>query len=166
MMDEDENAFRNKKPVKLAALVEGMDMPGSPFLAFLNLETGEIVEVLEEYLETMEKVEGDELEEFMEDEEMKTAYDVLIDHCERYLALPGRYEIDEYEIMRDFCESLEDDELSEALCRAIRGRGAYRKFKDGIYEHGIAEDWYKFREEAFKEIAKNWCIYNRISCIG
>lgn len=45
----------------------------------------------------------------------------------------------------------------ETLCNAIRGRGAFSKFKDCIHRFEIAENWYKYRAETFKEIAIQWC---------
>lgn len=84
----------------------------------------------------------------------------------KYLPLPGIHDVDEYEIMSNFCCSLEDKKLSEILCQAIRGRGAFGWFKDGIYKYGLSDDWYRFREEAFKGIAIDWCIENQLSYIG
>ncbi|MCC6568509.1 MAG: hypothetical protein IT315_04670, partial [Anaerolineales bacterium] len=38
----------------------------------------------------------------------------------------------------------------------IRGSGAFRRFKDTIYRYRIEEDWFRFRDEAYKEIAVSW----------
>ncbi|WP_276662556.1 UPF0158 family protein [Syntrophomonas wolfei] len=51
------------------------------------------------------------------------------------------------------------------LLYAIRGRGAFRRFKDKVQRLGIQQQWDKFREEAFKEIAIDWCEYNNIPYI-
>ncbi|MCD8021312.1 MAG: UPF0158 family protein [Clostridiales bacterium] len=40
---------------------------------------------------------------------------------------------------------------------AIRGRGAFRRFKDGIYYHGIEQQWYDYQADAYKQIAVRWC---------
>lgn len=79
-----------------------------------------------------------------------------------YLPLPTKFDIHEYSIMERFCRSREDDEMRDDLCDAIRGRGAFRRFKDSIHEHGIADDWYKYRDEALREIAIEWCEENGI----
>ena len=55
--------------------------------------------------------------------------------------------------MERFCLSREDDDL----CDAIRGRGAFRRFKDRVQAYGIAEDWYRYRDAALREIAVAWC---------
>ena len=39
----------------------------------------------------------------------------------------------------------------------IRGRGAFRRFKDRMQAYGIAEAWYRYRDEALRELAIAWC---------
>ena len=73
-----------------------------------------------------------------------------------YLQLPTKFDIHEYAIMERFCISLEDEEMANILLNAIRGRGAFRRFKDTLYQHGIEEHWYKYRQQALEEIAEGW----------
>lgn len=70
--------------------------------------------------------------------------------------MSGRYEIDEYHIMEDFCSSLEDEGLKEDLLYAIEGRGAFRRFRDSIHRRGIEKDWYQYRDGRLEEIAIDW----------
>jgi hypothetical protein len=46
--------------------------------------------------------------------------------------------------------------------RKIKGRGAFRRFKEAIHWHCIVEDWYRFREESFKKIARDRLELNEI----
>jgi hypothetical protein len=55
-----------------------------------------------------------------------------------------------------------DDDQRDELLDAIRGRGAFRRFKDAIHRFGIADEWYRFREEAFEEIAADFLEVNGI----
>jgi hypothetical protein len=71
--------------------------------------------------------------------------------------LPDRFEINEYRIMERFCLSIDDEDMRDALCDAIRGRGAFRRFKDRMQVYGMAEEWYRYRDEALREIARAWC---------
>ncbi len=73
-----------------------------------------------------------------------------------YLKLPSKFDIDEYEIMERFCLSISDEKISDVLLGKIRGSGAFRRFKDTIYRYRIEEDWFRFRDEAYKEIAVSW----------
>jgi Uncharacterised protein family (UPF0158) len=75
---------------------------------------------------------------------------------EDWLALPTKFEIHEYAIMEEFCWSVEDPSLREELLNAIRGRGAFRYFKDTIRRHGVEDEWYRYREDALEKKAIEW----------
>ena len=75
---------------------------------------------------------------------------------EDYLTLPGKFKIHEWSIMEQFAYSVEDEAASDELLAAIHGRGGFRYFKDTVRRLGIEQDWYRFRDEAFKEIARDW----------
>ena len=64
--------------------------------------------------------------------------------------------------MKNFCNSLENEEIKDKLLATIKGKGAFRRFKDNIYEFGIEDKWYEYREKAYREIAINWCETNNI----
>ena len=55
--------------------------------------------------------------------------------------------------MERFCYAVDDEEMRDDLFNAIQGSGAFRRFKDSIHKHGVADDWYKHRDDALKEIA-------------
>jgi len=58
--------------------------------------------------------------------------------------------------MNDFACSIDDLDVRDELLLAIRGRGAFRYFKDSIHRLGIQQDWYDFRTAAFERIAADW----------
>lgn len=82
---------------------------------------------------------------------------------EHLVALPTKFDIHEYAIMEEFCQGYSGRRLAERLCSAIRGRKAFRRFKDVIHEAGVADEWYRFRDETFAQIAIDWCEANDIS---
>ncbi len=49
-----------------------------------------------------------------------------------------------WEFMQQFTETLPAGRAREALEQAIQGRGAFRRFKDGVYDHGLVEEWTDF----------------------
>ncbi|MBP7961544.1 MAG: hypothetical protein KA003_06200 [Caldilineaceae bacterium] len=81
------------------------------------------------------------------------------------LELPTKFEIDEDTIMERFCLSVEPDWLADDLLGKIRGKDAFRRFKDAIHRHGIADDWYAYRQGAFEEIAVGWLAENGIAFV-
>ena len=141
--------------VTLKDIIEGLEFQSDEQSSYLNTATGEVVSVTTEELQAAE--EDEPLEDFPEwqHDAIRIARDMVeMDH---YLPLPDRFEINEYSIMERFCLSVDDDDLRDDLCDAIRGRGAFRRFKDRVQAYGIAEAWYRYRDEALREIAVAWC---------
>ena len=82
-----------------------------------------------------------------------------------YLKIPDQFEIHEYKIMERFCLSVPDEDISNELLDKIRGRGAFRNFKDAVYDFGIEKDWFKYRDKAYREIAVDWLEFNELAYI-
>ncbi|MGD8751955.1 MAG: UPF0158 family protein [Anaerolineales bacterium] len=147
--------------VRLKDFIQEMDVFGDEYRVFLNVRTGEFVVLSDEELGAAE--EGESLEDFPEwqRESIQKAGEVLFG--DDYRELPSRFDIHEYAIMERFCYSVEDDKLRNRLLNSIRGRGAFRYFKDTIHEYGIVDTWYEYREQAFKEIATEWLESHNIA---
>jgi hypothetical protein len=150
--------------VKLKRVVDEMDMQMDDYRHFLHKETGEIVTVSVEELSIAE--DSDEEDDFSaypdwQQDSIRDALDINI-NWEKYLELPAKYEIHEYSIMEDFCGSIENDRISNALCAAIAGKGAFRQFKDAIVRYRVDHQWYALREAALREIAIGWCKRNKL----
>jgi hypothetical protein len=65
----------------------------------------------------------------------------------RYAAIPKQDSRVGYRDMEEFIWALNNDHLREVLETAIRGRGAFRRFKDALYRHPQAEaEWFTFRD--------------------
>ena len=79
------------------------------------------------------------------------------DFSDDLIILPDQYEIHEYRIMEEFLETIEDVKTYNCMAIAMQGKGAFRRFKDMAINLGLIEDWYKFRNEAYKKIAIRWC---------
>ncbi|WP_087973499.1 UPF0158 family protein [Oceanobacillus rekensis] len=99
-----------------------------------------------------------------EQENRMTALDV-VENFEKYIELPTKYEINEYEAMEDFSIRVSDQGKQDALLRAIKGKGAFRRFKDKIIDFEIEDQWYSYRDERFKQITIKWCHKNNIKYI-
>ena len=142
-------------PVKLSDLIEGMDFQSDERFSYLNTITGEVVSITDEELRAAE--EDAPLEDFpdWQHDVIRMAKDIV--ETDHYLPLPDRFEMHEYQIMERFCLSVDDEDMRDDLCDAIRGRGAFRRFKDRVQLYGLADDWYRYRDEALREIAIAWC---------
>jgi hypothetical protein len=51
----------------------------------------------------------------------------------------------------------------DELLDAIHGAGAFRSFRSAIRRLGIEDDWFRFRQLAFEEIAKDWLTAHDVS---
>jgi hypothetical protein len=147
--------------VKLSDIIDGMENQSDENSSYLDRETGDIVIISEYDMRTAE--DNESLEDYpeWEQEQIAIARDI-INETGRYLELPTKFDINEYEIMEKFCNSLEDAELRELLYNKIKGSGAFRRFKDALYQNGIEDDWFAYRNKAFKDIALEWCRENDI----
>jgi Uncharacterised protein family (UPF0158) len=79
------------------------------------------------------------------------------DDPERWLAVHGEGSREGYRDMELFIASVEDPGRAERLASAIRGRGAFRRFKDELARWpGELERWYAFSEERQRGRARSW----------
>ena len=128
--------------VNLSDIVEALEMISDSSEAFLNKRTGEIV-WLSEY---MDRAEYEELSDQLDED--------------GFYRLPTQYDIHEYKIMTDYIDSLPSGEFQKRLSIAVRGRGAFRRFKDELSWYGISSEWYSFRDRALEKLAETWCQDN------
>lgn len=98
------------------------------------------------------------------DEDDKEIAELMDVEWDRFIRLPGKYEIHEYRMMEEFIESLENQKIQSELYRAIQGRGAFRRFKDKIRCEGIEQQWYDYQNNAYREFALRWCKDNNLRC--
>ena len=144
-----------KATVNLEEVLEAIEMRTRDSNYFYNKNTGEIHYITDDELrEAEDDIDISEYPEWQQ-ESIKTAIDIL--STDDYIKLPDDYEIDDYEIMEDFCYSIEDKELRNEIIKAIDGKGAFRIFKDKIYEYDLADEWYDYQDKRFREIAIDWC---------
>jgi hypothetical protein len=79
------------------------------------------------------------------------------DDPERWLAVDGEGSREGYRDMELFIASVEDPGRAERLAVAIRGRGAFRRFKDELARWpGELERWHALSEERQRGRARSW----------
>ena len=128
--------------VKLSDIIEAIEMTDPYSEYFLDRETGEIVWLNEM---GMDRAETEDI-------------------CERldahgFYRFPTSFDIREYDMMEEFIETLPATARNR-LGQAIRGKGAFRRFKDTIRQLGVDEQWYQYQASAYRKIAIEWCERN------
>jgi Uncharacterised protein family (UPF0158) len=148
----------------IQAIVDALEMQLDEWLAFLDRDTGEVHHVQLSTLSFIEEGGDPEEADVEDDEEAKLAL-AIVEHRDRFLRLPTKFDIHEWEIMREFSESVGPQQFSNDLLNAIRGEGAFRYFKDTLYRYRREKEWFAFREEALRDIAIEWCEDNGIEYV-
>ena len=148
-------------PVLLRHVIEAIDLPNNNWRSYLNVDTGEIITVTDEDRHLVEQ--GDDFDDRPEwqREELPKVRDAL--ESDRFLELPGSFEVHEWSMMERFAQERPTARQREELLDSLHGRGAFRMFKSAIRRLGIEDGWRLFRDSAFAQIAKDWLEAHDIS---
>jgi hypothetical protein len=145
--------------VSLRDVVEALDLESDELHSYLDPDTGEIVTFNEDEARIAESGKWETAPAWMQ-EYLPKVKRALED--DRMLELPDRVHIDEWRMMQDYA-------LEEAQCRcrseltsAVYGEGAFRRFKSAIRLLGLEDSWYRYRQAAFEQVAKEWLEENKI----
>lgn len=151
---------------------------------YLDLESGHIVLVTDETRRELEGIYRKESHE--EDEDASSLTEalerdlpdsdtdalVMADQMERgfgtrYLRVPTIDSHEAYGDMEEFIDTVEDGRLQARLADAIRGRGAFRRFKDVLLEHPPErERWFRFKDEQMRRRVLEWLEEEGIQPVG
>jgi hypothetical protein len=150
--------------VKLMDLTDGLEMVPEESAAWLDRQTGRVIIVENEVLQAVESVEGDEVPPDLEDwqEEQLPAARGICASDKRYVALPDKFEFHEYRHMKRFIGTVADGSIADQLWQTIKGKGAYRYFKDTAHRLGLIDDWYRYRDEAMNQFMLDWAEANNV----
>ncbi|MEE4383230.1 MAG: UPF0158 family protein [Pseudomonadales bacterium] len=144
--------------VRLAEIAGAFEEATHEAQQYLDRETGEILFLPDEFAGFDEDEDPeDEADdpEWMQEERAQAR--LVQAHPERFLRLPDQAELDEPRIIRDFCASLAEGAARKRLEEAFRGRGAFRRFKDALFDLDLEQAWYVFQRRAFERLAVAWC---------
>ena len=139
--------------VSLQDIVDAMDLPNQEWQSFLDLESGEIITVTDDDRSSLEESEAELLPEWQR-EHLPKVREAL--ESDRFLRLPGSFEIHEWSIMERFGHTIDGPSARGELLDAIHGSGAFRVFRSTIERLGLRDQWYSFRGAAFEEVARQW----------
>jgi len=165
--------------VDLAQLAAALEYNSWETHYYLDLETGEIVLLtdetfhqLEEIYEEAEAGEPLDLAAYLErdDQPAWQKQDVLlaaqVEDRGRYAPIEADDPHEGYRDMEDFIATVRDDRLQKQLWRAIRGRGAFGRFKDILARRpDELERWFEFTDRLNQQRALDWLVAEGIEPI-
>jgi hypothetical protein len=86
-----------------------------------------------------------------------------IDDTERYVALPGKRDLDLGKpVALEFART-QLPECYEQVCGIFAHRGAYARFKDLLERHRHLDAWHQWEEAQTRQALRTWCAENRIT---
>lgn len=116
---------------------------GSGFLRYYDREKDEIVMIAE-------------YDTFEEDEELRELIDN--DESDRYVYIDTFMGYDPgWKCMEKFVLNVVDDSKRDEFAYAISGKGAFRNFRYFAEKYDLLDSWYKFRDEYWLALAREWC---------
>ena len=123
--------------VKLQDVIDGIDMVSEDSTCHLDRETGEVLFI-------SEIADNDYDDDILE---------LLEEGSDRFIEFPSQWDRNDYQTMVDFIESLPQRQEQNLLAISINGSGAFRRFKYTASELGLLDDWYRFLNNAHRELA-------------
>ncbi len=149
---------------KLSALTDALEFESVERRTYFDRYTGRVVSVADEILSAVEEGNDKALTSVpgWQKEEVETARAIVNHSGDRFIDPPGKFEFNEYRHMERFIASLPDTKAAEQLWRAIKGHGAFHRFKDTLYRLGIQDQWFGFRDEAMKAFVIGWAEVNHV----
>jgi hypothetical protein len=167
--------MKRKLNVDLGKLELALQTDSYEMHPYLDLETGEIILIMDEFRRELERIydeiydeEGNRvvaLEEYLagrddpdwQEERLLDADRVEQGYGTRYIPIEKDDPYADYKDMERFIPTVDDPELRERLWRAIRGRGAFRYFKDVLWEHpDVREEWFAFKDARSQRRLERW----------
>ena len=152
--------------LKLQHLIDAMSLQFDDSTQFLDRYTGEILLVSDEDMRTAENINTDsdlsDLPDWQKETVLLALAVIIQEGTGKYIEIPTKVQINEYRIMEKFCSTISSERIQKNLYESIRGRGAFRKFKNGVCRLNVENTWYKYYENELKMIALEWCAANKI----
>lgn len=140
-------------PISLRTLIEKLERGCEAQRAYLNRTSGEFA-VLD--ASQLDRRQPDQ------DPDGSNSNAAQILGSREWLPLPGPYEIDDFDIMVQFCYSVEDRAVRAELLHRVEGPGAFARFSNALSHHNLDQDWLAFKQSQYKRFAIEWLEWNSI----
>ncbi len=168
----------------------GFAFDGGPGEAasYLDVETGEVLWVSTEVRQELERIDEEIDADLVDNEPRQAAIaaaaagrglpDWMVDELleadrveagfgSRFIRIPPAESRAGYEDMEEFISTVGNERLQEQLWIAIRGRGAFRRFKDVLADHPTErERWFTFKDERVRGRVLAWLAKEGIEPIA
>jgi uncharacterized protein UPF0158 len=178
MQSQAEPPARRRVRIDLADLAEAFDDASWEVSTFLDLDTGNVIRITAEARAELEALYAELPEEPADEGHYRVAFAAALERREppgwmrellleadavegglgtRFLRVPDADSREGYGEMQAFIETVSSPRLQERLWAAIRGRGAFRRFKDVLASAPAErERWFAFKDDRLRQRVLAW----------
>jgi Uncharacterised protein family (UPF0158) len=164
--------------VDLGDLAEAFENASWQVSAFLDLETGAVIRITAEIRDELEAIYAELPEVSADDASYGVAFATALERRKladwmhellveadlverglgtRFVRVPEANSRASYEDMQTFIDTVSSPWLQERLWAAIRGRGAFRRFKDVLAgAPADRERWFGFKDDRLRQRVLAW----------
>jgi hypothetical protein len=142
-------------------LIDALEMQSDSIFPYLDRESGEVFSISEESL-SLSEAEPESIAKLPDWQKEEAELAIRIQTTDRYLELPSRFDVNEWNIMEEFSLQVKKASIQNNLLHAIHGNHPFRRFKDQIANHDLWEEWNRFRRRALGEILSDWSEENGV----
>lgn len=148
------------RKINLEDIVNELELISDNGVSFLNQNTGQLFHISSKEMEYAEN--GIDINKSLPEWQIKkilTARELL--KSKSYIKLPNKNEIDEYGLMLNFLRNNPNQSLIKEVANLEQDSNiTYWQLRNVILQYNIGDEWYKYKREAFKKIAIDWCNKN------
>ena len=151
------------------------DISRDMFDYFFDVETGQVISFSEEIMrEITSRLYESDFEDIRDDivyiefdeepdlpdwmlDEVDLTLEVLLNREARYVRIPERKTSNAYQSMVGFIETVENPAFKEELSHALKGEGAFRRFKDVLVSYPKERKrWHGYNAKTMKREIRAW----------
>ena len=146
--------------VDLNDVIECIEFEGELLTHYYNKKTGVIIYIEDISTANYKADDINNIEKFEDwEKELILSLHDFKENRSDYIQLPTHDDIDEYGMMINFTNRIEDSELRN---RILENKDSFRELRNAIENAGLGNEWYDYRENAERDLAKKWCKDNNI----
>lgn len=139
--------------ISVKSLVTTLESLPDEAAAYVNRTTGEIRVIGPDERAIIESDDSSVTPPAWQIDVIKQAREIY--SSDQWLELPSKRDVHHWNLMDQFAASRQG-ESAAILRHALRGGGAFGRFRATLRQLGIEDAWFRFREEAITEIARSW----------
>lgn len=148
------------RKINLEDIVNELELISDDGNSFFDKSTGQLFHISTRELEYAES--GKEINPFLykwQIEKINTVREML--KSNQYIQLPTKNEINEHGLMINFLRNYPNQKLKDEVANLEQDNNInYWQLRNVILQYNIGDEWYRYKREAFKKIAIDWCDKN------